>query len=93
MAAISISFNTTAAQDAKLAKVLTRVNAERALPPPSGEPLAPYPTVGAWLKDFLIERLRAFVQEQQSRDEAELRTRIMNATPAQLAQIEAILGS
>lgn len=97
MATISISFNTTAAQDAKLAKILARVNAQRAvpLPPSDGQPQAqpqPYPTVEVWLKDFLIERLRAYVKEQQDIDDRELQARIAQATPQQLAQIETILG-
>lgn len=92
MSQISITFNTTAAQDAKLVKVLARVNEERTRPPVTGDPLAPYPTVDAWLKDFLISNLRSFVVEQTDRDTRDMQTRIANATPAQVAQIEAILG-
>lgn len=94
MAQLTLTFNTSAAQDAKLAKALARVNAERAAfgGTENPAPLDPYPTVEAWLKAVTIEAVKSYIQHQDRVDQETLKSRIENATPTQLAQIEAILA-
>lgn len=91
MAQINITFNTTAAQDAKLAKALAYVNANRVAPIGS-PPLDPYPTVTDWFKDIIVERAKATVQEQTDREDETRRSAFRDATAQQKAQIDAILG-
>ena len=91
MAQLSIVLNTTAAQDAKLAKVLERVNAQRVSLSTLGADIPPFASVEEWLKDFLVGHLRAFVQEQKRIEDAERQALIDAATAAQIAQIDAIL--
>lgn len=93
MAQITLTFNTTATQDAKLTKALATVNAERAtMSQLSPQPLPPFATVQEWLRDVVINEAKRYISVVDSRDEESIRSAYRDATDAQKAQIAAILG-
>lgn len=85
--AINVSIPTTAAQDAKLAKLLVRVNEARAA---EGKP--PHATFDAYALAVIIEAVKSWVREQDGLDAEALRTAYDNATPAQQAAARTALG-
>ncbi len=89
MANISITFNTTAAQDAKLARLLARVNAVRASSQP---PQTPYADVTAYLKDTLIQTVLGYIRQLAASDKDEVGTAYDGASAAVQAQVDALLG-
>jgi hypothetical protein len=91
MATINLTFNTTARQDAKLAKALARVNEFRASLP-ADPPLDPFPTVEAWLKDVLVSEVRSILKGQDAIDEDVLFNAYDAADSSVQDQVEALLG-
>ena len=61
MAQINLTFNTTAKQDAKLAKVLAQVNAQRAAVSP---PLDPFATIQDYLYALIVDAVKSYVKQQ-----------------------------
>jgi len=87
MAEIVLTFNTSAKQDAKLAKVLVRTNAQRV---EAGE--AEFETIEAYLRWVLIEAVKSYNNQQDDVDKEDVATAWDEASDAVKAQVEAILG-
>ena len=86
MATINLTFNTSAGQDAKLAKVLARVNAERT----SAEE-AEFATIEEYFEWVLIEAVKSYVKRQDEVDEETLVSKYNAADPSVQAQVDALL--
>lgn len=86
MANISITFTTSARQDAKLAKMLAWVNAQRLV---DGE--AAYADVTEYGRAVLIATFQSWVRDQDLRDDESLTDAYNAATPAVQAQVDALL--
>lgn len=87
MADITLSFTTTATQDAKLASALAWVNARRV---ELGN--TAFPTVNAWLRDMIIEGAKQAISDSDVREQTDVRKAYKAATEAQQTQIKTILG-
>jgi hypothetical protein len=87
MANIDISFNTTAKQDLKLAKILATVNADRIQ-----QELPPFDDITTYLRFIVIETVKAYVKRQNELDVA-LRASAYDAASDEIkAQVDTILG-
>jgi hypothetical protein len=87
MAQITLTFNTTAAQDVKLAKILAQVNAQRA-----GLSQAPFATVDLWLRDEVISLVMSRLFTQEELEGATRKQAYAAATAGIKAQIDVLLG-
>lgn len=87
MAQINLIFNTSAKQDAKLAKVLNAVNAERVK-----QELPPLAAIEDYFKLVLIEAVKGWVQQQTAIDAASVGAAYENAADAVKAQVAQALG-
>ena len=86
MANISITFNTTAAQDKKLAKVLDIVNSERA-----GKE-DPFADASEYFRFIIIETVKAYVKKQGEDEALEVAKAYDEASNSVKDQVEALLG-
>jgi hypothetical protein len=89
VAAISITFNTSAAQDARLAKVLAAVNGERAA---SNPPADPFATIEAYLHWVVIEAVKGYVARQAEAERAAVASAFDAADATTQAAVKAALG-
>jgi hypothetical protein len=87
MANISVSFTTTAKQDAKLAKILLSVNAVR-----EQQELAPFPNMEAYLRFVLIEAVKGWSQQQSDADGKAAGIAYEAASDSVRAQVQTLLG-
>lgn len=87
MANINLSFTTNAKQDAKLAKVLAAVNAERAQ-----QELPQFATVQDYLSFIVIEVVKSYVKRQHEIDAAAVAQAFDAASDEQKAAAQAALG-
>ena len=86
MANIVLEFNTSAAQDAKLAKVLVRINAERVAAEEEE-----FATIEEYLRWVLIEAVKSYIKTQETLDGDTIGDAYEAADSATQAQVEAIL--
>jgi hypothetical protein len=89
MANIVISFNTNAAQDSKLAKLLAKTNADNASQTPPGPE---YASVEAWLRFVVIETVKGYVLAQQRAEKDEVSAAFDAADSAAQAAARTALG-
>jgi hypothetical protein len=87
MANINLTFTTTTKQDAKLAKVLLAVNAQRVQ-----QELPPFATIEDYFKFVLVEAVKGWVAQQSAVDAAAVGNAYEAATDAVKAQVAAALG-
>ena len=87
MANISITFNTTAAQDKKLAKVLDIVNSERATRQED-----PFADTEEYFRFIIIETVKAYVKKQGEDEALEVAKAYDEASNSVKDQVEALLG-
>ena len=86
---INVSVPTTPTQDAKLVRLLARVNAERAAQVP---PAAPFADVNAYATWTLTETIKGQIRALAEADKTEVGSAYDGATPAVQAQVDALLG-
>ena len=84
---ISVAIQTTAKQDAKLAKMLTEVNAERTT---TGNPT--YPTMDAYMTDVCMEAIKSWISSQDSKEGTTLSAAYFAATATVQANVRTALG-
>ena len=87
MADIILTFSTTAAQDAKLAKVLARVNVERLA---QGE--AEFADIEEYLRWVVIEGVKSYVRSQQEIDSEEVTEAFEAASDSVQDQVKTLLN-
>ena len=87
MAEIILTFNTTAAWDVKLDKVLARVNAGRVAAEEEE-----FATIEAYLRFVLINAVKSYVARQDEVDHADRKAAFEAATENVQNQIDAALG-
>lgn len=87
MAEITLTFNTTAKQDAKLAKVLAGINAQRL-----ADELEEFLTIEAYFRYVIIEAVKSYIRQQDTVDEEALIEAFKAADLATQTQIEGLLG-
>lgn len=85
--AVQVSITTTARQDARLAKMLAAVNADRVA---SGQ--APFADVNDMSKEFLKNVLISWVRNTDSEDGQAVGSAYQDATDAVQAQVKSLLG-
>lgn len=84
---VDISIPTTQAQDAKLARLLETVNAERV-----DRGLEPYADFNAYAKDVLIEAVKSYIKAAEAADKSEVAEAYAAANATLQAQIRQALG-
>jgi hypothetical protein len=89
MATINISLTTNANQDLALARLLVKVNADRASQIP---PLTAFPNITAMLTSLLGETVRGYLQEYRQEQKNLIVTAIDSATNAQIQSAASALG-
>jgi hypothetical protein len=87
MAQINLTFNTTAKQDNKLAKVLVAVNAQRAQ-----QELPPFADIETYFKFVLVEAVKGWVAQQTAVDAAAVGSAYESADDSVKAQVASALG-
>ena len=87
MADITLNFNTTAKQDAKLSKVLTSVNAERVQ-----NELPPFADIQTYLRFIVIETVKSYVKRQGEIDAVAIGTAYDEAADSVKATVATALG-
>jgi len=86
MANIVLEFNTSAAQDAKLAKVLARVNAERV-----AAEEAEFAAIEDYFRWVLIEAVKSYIKRQEDLDGEDLVERYNAADQSVRDQVDTLL--
>ncbi len=87
MANITLSFTTTAKQDAKLAKVLAKVNSDRV-----ANQLDPFNTIQDYFRFVIISAVISYVKQQDDVDGGTIEAAYLTASASVQSQVEALLG-